>query len=177
MRLSAAFGVLFLAGLAQTAPAPFIESAVPEAVLETGSLQRALSLERWIKAADLAQQLTPGKSALPADFLSRLKVHFQTESGRAVLRLRGSASPADRALFKALVARVSRTGTPGPDAVIRTQLEEQILLQRKVALLGGGMRGRAWRGGFDELDMMIYQQEVEDAEIRANPPKLVGKSR
>ncbi len=178
MRLLATFGVLCLTGLASAAPVPFIESAVPEAVLETSNQQRSEALLRWLKAADLAQQLVPSRSALPSEFTSRLKAEIQPGGGRVVLRLQGAARPDDRALFKALVGKVTRTGAVDPRlAMMQAQLvEEQVMINRKMLILrGGAMGGRVWRG--DDFDMEQYQRQLADQEIRANPPKLVTRAR
>jgi hypothetical protein len=169
----AALSIVIVAGMASAAPMPFIESKVPEAVLDTGNQQRAEALQRWLTAPDLAQQLLPGRAALPADFASRLKADIQAGGTRVTLRLQGSARPDERALFKALVARVTRPGASDPNAeLLRAKMmEEQMIVNRKMIIIrGGGMMPEG-------VDMQELQKQMADQEIRANPPKLVGKSR
>jgi len=176
MRSFAFLCAALAATVATAAPAPFVESSVAEATLETGNQLRTEAFLRWLTAADLAAQLTPGKAALPASFASKLKTSVQ--GGRVTLRIEGSARPDERALFKALLAKVSAHPAAAGDARhVAMQQEmnaEGVMINRKMILLGGG-RGRRWGG--EMIDMEQYQRQMFDQEIRGNPPRLVTKAR
>jgi hypothetical protein len=182
MRLAALFLVMAVCGTSIAAPAPFLESSVPDAMLETGSKARTDALLRWLKASDLAQAVH-GQPVLPASFAGKLKA-IPKDGFRVVLRLQGGARTEDRALFKKLVARVSRAeakrdvGIAGSGRIAA----EQQLLVRKLALIRGGGRGGLVRGGglagSEVLALEQYVQHAQDSDIRANPPRLVkGPSR
>jgi hypothetical protein len=158
MRLAAVGLVMAVCGTLNAAPAPFLESRPAEAVLETGSKERTEALLRWLKAADLAQALLPGQSALPASFTAKLKA-IPGDGFRVVLRFQGSARPGERALFEKLVGKVSTTTTRPALAETRTA-EAQLK-----------MRAIIWRGGPPVLQP--YKQ-MQDQDIRANPPRLVS---
>jgi hypothetical protein len=172
MRLAALFLVVAVCGTSIAAPAPFLESSVPEAVLETGSKERTEALLRWLKAADLAQALLPGQSALPASFASKLKA-IPKDGSRVILRFQGSARPVERALFEKLVGKVSTT-TPRP-ALADTRTAEARVKMRAVIWRGGALR--AGRGGVvlgDGVEWQQALQQMQDQDIRSNPPRLVS---
>src|SRR5262249_19541939 len=145
MRLAALVLVLAVCGTLNAAPAPFLESSVPEVVLETGSKERTDALLRWLKAPDLARAVLPGQPAPPPSFAPKLKA---TPKGgfRVVLKLQGGARPAERALFEKIVGKVSTT-KPRPvtveGRVAEIQLKQAAVMWRVRA--GGG--GRGGRGG------------------------------
>lgn len=176
MRLAAMALLTALCGSGLAAPAPFLESAVPEAVLETGSKERAEALLRWLRATDLAQAVLPGQSALPGTFVGKLKA---TQKGdfRVVLKLQGGARAEERVLFERLVGKVTaRPDTRNAELVASLEAgrAHREAVVRKLAMVRG-MRGR-FRG--DEKYLERYLQQIQDQEIRANPPRLVvGPSR
>jgi hypothetical protein len=175
MRLAALLLMAALCGTLSAAPAPFLESRPAEAVLETGSKERTEALLRWLKAADLAQALLPGQSALPASFTAKLKA-TRTTGFRVVLKFQGSARAEERALFKKLIAKVTRAEVRGDaralveDRLSRQRHRQQILL-RQLALVRGGGRIRALRDRDMELERAF--QDLQDQDIRIHPPRLV----
>jgi hypothetical protein len=176
MRLAALSLVAILCGISLAAPAPFLESRSPEAVLETGSKQRTEALLRWLKAADLAQAVLPGQSALPAPFASRLKA-TQKDGFRVVIKLQGGARTEDRALFNKLIGKVTARPTVANAemaARMRAEQMERAMIVQKLVVI----RGRGGRIAADGAYLERLKQQIADQEIRANPPKLVvGPSR
>lgn len=174
MRLTATALVAVLCSTTLAAPAPFLESTVPEAVLETGSKERTEAFLRWLKAADLAQAILPGQVALPAGFSGKLKAVPQA-GFRVVLKLQGGARAEERALFEKLVGKVTARAGGGVMADRRTaevQLEQQMLVRKMLIVRRAG--GRAGRFGGGEMALGRYLKQIQDQEIRANPPRLVA---
>jgi hypothetical protein len=161
-----------MCGTSLAAPAPFLESASPEAVLETGSKERTDALLRWLKATDLAQAVLPGQSALPAPFASRLKV-IQKDGFRVVVKLQGGARADERALFNKVIGKVTARPTVANAemaARMRAEQMERAMVMRKLVLI----RGRGGRIAADGAYLERYKRQIEDQEIRANPPRLVS---
>lgn len=174
MRIGAILFLGLAANLASAAPTPFVERAVREAVLETGNNERTQALLRWIKATDLAATVAPGKGALPPSFLAKLKMDVKPGGGQVVLRLDGAGTPDERAMFKKLLATVTRPAAGHKhDLAIQAGEAEIMVMRRKVIMMGG--RGGRFRG--DDIEFERYRQQQIDAEIRANPPRLVVPAR
>src|SRR5262249_41495156 len=162
MRLAALVLVMALCGTAFAAPAPFLDSSVSEAVLETGSKERTDALLRWLKAPDLAQSVLPGQSALPTPFVAKLQALPQDGLRQVVLKLQGGARPEERALFQKLVGRVTtavRDPRQSLAVTAEAQLKRQVIFNR-IAVRRGMARGGVRLG--DELESKAFVQQLHD---------------
>jgi len=142
--------MLVAARLAVAAPMPFVESRAPEAILETGTAQRAEALKRRLASAEIACK------GITAEV---------REGGKyVVMRLAGEITPERRKKFGLAVASVTRKPDGG---------EEQMLILRRGRLLiknvGFVLDQDLGSPEFPEQDMI----GTHDLDIRLSPPALV----
>jgi len=141
--------MLVVAGLAVAAPRPFVESRVPEVVLETGNGHRAEALKRRLATAEVS-----------------CKVACEVRDGGryVVVRLAGARTAEARMAF----AKAIDTMTRRAEAVLTLSSVQEDQLGR--AAWAGRLRYRSYIS-LGEMQMM------QDQDIRINPPAVVKGGR